>query len=900
LDHVDNRLLRLNDFLALGGESEEVEFIVSQSMVACGFGRFALEIAISIPAGEDDDEGDEMVLLDRKLFLFSSSVGAIVWMGDSNPPSDGLPSRLEDMTLACLREARPGTGTRSSCTVAAVSHAFAASVMSCEIGHSGHVNRNVVLGFSEWAQAQLIQHEGWIPRLDGRRPIIVTNTDIVVGSTLTRQLDDATADREFKATLTFYSRSPEIHSQEESISTLPIGENCLVDSMVGIRDDYVILICRFFTETGFAAVDGGGGHWGTESPSKVYALTIHVPTRSEIERLCLYEDLGANKLSLAVLGDTVACNVWMKGFIMTGSDVRSVGVPTSRYTKSIVALGHNNNHDHDDKAIVVSTKSNVALGHSNNHAHNDNVVIPYNPQKDKPPPLDPLITLQVPMDQHTKSETPLGSASSRSSIASICFLPHRQSSVGAFNEEQGGASDNAHDEDDSSDSDEELNLQCRTLLQSESRAGNDPTRAARQAAATTSLLQGSGNKYLASCHANGELLLWDLGQHRNLNEVCLVNNRGPGWQVRRIETTDQFLYQTRDPQGIISIHAWDHSTGNTSHTPATACATILSFPTYSQTFCSAAPCASNPNLLALPSAQDSHVTIRDLRMDPLSSQPVAVFPGSYGAMEESHHNDTGPFANRKHGMLTSLAFAEAVPVGSGRPIVACGMESGTVFFHDLRMLQQQLESTPNMLLGAPDATTSTNFFKLSNDPVLAMDLAPSHGSRHTLSKGNSNSPQPLGVVAIAGMAGESVSQQELPEADQGTVAILKATIPEETPGSDANSIHRNAAMRVRLRSRLATCRPGNDGKPGVNLCRFQPGEGRLFAVAGWDHRVRIFDRAVQANSNKPNGKALLAVLRGHTTSVSALDWAPDSLESGLCATGAFDGKIHIWRCFSNN
>ena len=340
LDEVDHRLLRLNDFLSLGGSSDEIEFIVSQSMAACGYGRFMLEVAISIPAdNEDHDEnelGAEMLLLDRKLFLFSSSVGAIVWMGFSNPPNEELRPRLEDMTLASRRAF--GGGTRSSCTVAAVSHSFAPTIVGCEIDYSGHIDGNIVLGSSEWSQAERLMEEGWTARLDGRRPIVVTPTDIVVGDTLTRQLDQNNAEREYKSVVTFYSRFPMIEDRKDTISKLVLGENCLIDRMVGFRDDYIIVLCRFFTETGFAAVDGGGGHWGSEIDrvARVHALTIHVPSRSEIERLCLYEDFGFNKLSLAVCGDTVACGVWLRGLIMTGSDVRSVG--TSNGHKSVLVL----------------------------------------------------------------------------------------------------------------------------------------------------------------------------------------------------------------------------------------------------------------------------------------------------------------------------------------------------------------------------------------------------------------------------------------------------------------------------------------------------------------------------------------------------------------------------------
>ena len=342
LDQVDHRLLRLNDFLALGGSEDEVEFIVSQSMAACGYGRFMVEVAISIPLPDDDDDRHadlDMLLLDRKLFLVSSNVGAIVWMGESNPSNEPLRPRLEDMTLSCLRRTMPGSVTRTSCSVVAVSQAYAPIVIGCEIDHSGHAEGGSPLGSQEWSQTERELEEGWNIRLEGRRPIVVTPTDVVVGDTLTRVLVDNNYEREYKSLITFYSCCSGTETEgNDSIFKLSIGEHCMIDRMVGARDDYIILLVRFFTENGYPA-DPNGGHWGNEldRAARVFAITIHVPTRREIERCFLYEDFGWNRLSLSVSNDTLACGVWIKGLIMSGNDVRSVKKSTAS-SKSVLIL----------------------------------------------------------------------------------------------------------------------------------------------------------------------------------------------------------------------------------------------------------------------------------------------------------------------------------------------------------------------------------------------------------------------------------------------------------------------------------------------------------------------------------------------------------------------------------
>ena len=107
--------------------------------------------------------------------------------------------------------------------------------------------------------------------------------------------------------------------------------------------------------------------------------------------------------------------------------------------------------------------------------------------------------------------------------------------------------------------------------------------------------------------------------------------------------------------------------------------------------------------------------------------------------------------------------------------------------------------------------------------------------------------------------------QNLPESDQGTVAVVKCTIDP---------------LQAKLISRAGTCSLGGGGKPGVDVARFWP-DGRIFAIGGWDTRVRLMDRS-QATP--------LALLKGHTESVSALDWANNS----LLASGDKDGIMHVW------
>lgn len=420
--------------------------------------------------------------------------------------------------------------------------------------------------------------------------------------------------------------------------------------------------------------------------------------------------------------------------------------------------------------------------------------------------LDPLVTL-VTAQQNVSSKAKVrgGVTTNPVAVTGLCFMSK------GFNHTENGSGDFSGDSDTSSD-DEGGALRCQRILQGEKSADSDATAPAREAAASIQLLQ---NRHLASCHESGNAYLWDLGTRRIVHQFG--QGRGPGMALRRIG--DKVMYHTRDDAGTVAIHSLAQAESFVS----------IQWETQSRTFCTASPCEGNQNLLALPSGNECYATVRDVRVSPIAN-PVAFVHG------------TGDEANeRKHGMLSSLAMCMS---SNDRPMLACGMESGSIFFHDLRALSRHcgLQVSPR------------------KDPILAMDVSLSSS----------------GALAIVGLAADRVDLMELPEENRGTVALVKVYSNDDIE------------MAAKLRARVGTCDLEKEGKPGVNVARFRS-DGRLFAIGGWDHRLRIFDRT-RANP--------MAVLRGHSTSVKAIDWAPDSPLSGLLATGSGDAKILIWRCFS--
>jgi protein decreased size exclusion limit 1 len=65
------------------------------------------------------------------------------------------------------------------------------------------------------------------------------------------------------------------------------------------------------------------------------------------------------------------------------------------------------------------------------------------------------------------------------------------------------------------------------------------------------------------------------------------------------------------------------------------------------------------------------------------------------------------------------------------------------------------------------------------------------------------------------------------------------------------------------------------------------GDGRIVALAGWDHKVRVYDW---------RRRTPLAVLKYHTRPVAALAFAPDPT-AGMLATAARDGTVALWEVY---
>ena len=440
-------------------------------------------------------------------------------------------------------------------------------------------------------------------------------------------------------------------------------------------------------------------------------------------------------------------------------------------------------------------------------------------------------------------------------------------------------SDEEESDSDSDDNDEHLQFKCANLLLGQDhkkhREASYQSAVQLSAATHTSL---SGIK-LASCHQDGTCKLWDLASRR-----CIVDNIadagrvGPGLAVRRIERTQQFLYQSRDVLGTVSLHD--------IHRPLDP---ILQLHTHSTTFCQMAPChvidstqnvaahddiaVEARNLVALPTHEQSVAILRDLRCDPFSNPSFRIDIGNESDDSSSYHSC------RNYGMLTSLALCPHAR--SQQLVLGCGLEDGSALFYDLRSKgspwsNDQSSQTDRLL---PDETSKfLCHTKLGKDPVLSIDIS------NPFRKGT-GAPS---LMAVAGCAGDADELSELPESDQGTISTIKVHLATDliNNNDDGLSVNTTNKMKASILARKRTCSINSGGKVGVSVCRFRP-DGRIFAVGSWDRRIRLYEQASSKH---------LAILHGHDTTVTTIDWEECASSSGLLATGAGD-RICVYRVF---
>ena len=406
----------------------------------------------------------------------------------------------------------------------------------------------------------------------------------------------------------------------------------------------------------------------------------------------------------------------------------------------------------------------------------------------KSQPIDPILNLPV---QSPATSVCFISPKHPSNSSVLHYLPEKLQSE-ALSHETGSIEDDPHnrnqkdcsegfsdsDDDDDDEDDYEIEFRSSTIRVGVPEPGSVQKHSNRWLS----------DRFLASCHSNGDALIWDL---KNQKQVATISSPrgGSGICVRRTDDPSQVMFQTRDPKGIVSLHSIERcdTRGKYNSEPPKSAITNR-YETFSKTFCRAAPCHGNKYLLALPNIDHSTVTVVDGRTD----ATVATYKIN------------------NHGMVTSLAFSitgNYIEHGNGSPILACGMESGTTVFFDIA--------------GGSKESFQESSFSIGKEPILALDILPSSAPKYL----DSSSPVERYTDALlvgAGMAGDTEDVADMSKDEAGRAVIFKTLYCRDN--------NNNRAWNFKQRARLSTCRVDREtygGKPGISVCRYRPEDGRL-------------------------------------------------------------------------
>ena len=342
----DGSLNEVMEYLQEGGGIGSVEVLVSNQFAACGYGRFMLEVAVSIPATNDDADND-LRLIGRKLVLFSARVGSIVWMGDSVSLVNEPLSRTEEVTISSIR--RPLRSSRSVCSIAVSPEKNPGSIALLEVDSSGNVTEVEVFSCPESSLTQL-QEEGCAPA-NPFRTLLITPTHIVVADSFTitpPDGEDGPVDPpalRCKVVTSLVPRSPDstdLTSHPQGVSME--GRILEVLQMSCIRDNYIVVVTVGHpAKTSYGeSTDPTGdlaGQWfspvahdsGVSHRVEAWAVLLHIPSGREIGRqiwLANAARLMGNSHKFVMTTDaheTIALGLSWRGVAMTGNDVRFVG-----------------------------------------------------------------------------------------------------------------------------------------------------------------------------------------------------------------------------------------------------------------------------------------------------------------------------------------------------------------------------------------------------------------------------------------------------------------------------------------------------------------------------------------------------------------------------------------------
>jgi len=322
-DVVVADLYTVTTFLEGGGRLGEIDVKASRNLVSCGYGRFLVEVTLSLT-----NPGQGIDVFGRKLVLFSAAVEAIVWMGNSCPLDAHLLTPNEEVTMASVHRPAVAGGSRTACTIATTGQTLPGTMILYNIDSTG-----TVFECDSMACAIGDLQDG----MSMKRRICVTSGHVCVATTMS-VANGADEPHSVQSSVSIHERD----SVESDDPKVLLYDNLTVQSLACIRDAHVVLFCELNVVPEEEDVQAVDGHWfgpvGDENSSKasgLWVIALHVPSCTEVYRSSLVPVNSATRevVSLDDCQDTVAVWIAEIGLVMSGPSVRDVAAQSMQLSE---------------------------------------------------------------------------------------------------------------------------------------------------------------------------------------------------------------------------------------------------------------------------------------------------------------------------------------------------------------------------------------------------------------------------------------------------------------------------------------------------------------------------------------------------------------------------------------
>ena len=330
-DDIDGSLMDVADFLNMGNSIGGLTILPTSTIAACGNGRFMIDLELFVPEELDEFDWDDVVigehgrLIDKRLYLFSSTVGAIVWSYEIDPY---VPPRSGERLVSSFRRQMADGYARPICYFAMYEtldyytyhrERIVNQILIGDIEPSGSVDSILHLTFEH---CDMSIYPGW--RVDSSL-MVPSATDLIIANAMSLRQDQRSTQRKIVVSFCdlsqFTDKFAVMHKQSRG-TDLEIAGDLNLLRMCLLRDDYIAIVGYTFDNDPSSSV------------VTCIVVVIHVPTRKEMFRtqLCNHEHVifscrVADQYGPLLTQDcqeTVGMSMSWEGVVMAGRDVREV------------------------------------------------------------------------------------------------------------------------------------------------------------------------------------------------------------------------------------------------------------------------------------------------------------------------------------------------------------------------------------------------------------------------------------------------------------------------------------------------------------------------------------------------------------------------------------------------